>query len=364
MRDVTEKSSQGAVPVPAAVPVPVPVPEAVAIPSGQAGYLVQVAARAPSLHNTQPWRFKVRPDAIELYADYSRQLRIDPIGRELLISCGAALFGLRLAIRSLGRTPEVELFGEPALQPAEKARLRLLARVRLGAQAPMTAAERKMLEAVPHRHTHRGPFEPASLPAGLLTGLQQDATTEHAALAVIDLDHANRELAVLMAAASRDPGLDLALRAEEYEIQRWTRGASSQARDGVPAHAFPAQPAQSPGCHSPGWLPRRDFDLGRGLGLLAAGGPPAAATAVLVTAGDGEEDWLRAGQALNRLLLHAATQWVFARLQTQPLQAGTIRALIGTRLALPGVPQMLLQFGVARTAHATGRRPAADLTEA
>jgi nitroreductase len=355
---VTDKTSQGAVPVPDAVPMPVP--EAVAIPSGQAGYLVRVAARAPSLHNTQPWRFKVRPDAIELYADYSRQLSIDPIGRELLISCGAALYGLRLAVRSLGRTPEVELFGEPALQPAEKARLRLLARVRLGAPAPMTAAERKMLEAVPHRHTHRGPFEPASLPAGLLTGLQQDATTEDAALAVIDLDHAGRKLAGLMATASRGP----ASRAEIYEVQRWTRGASSQARDGVPAHAFPARSAQSPGCHSPGWLSQRDFDLGRGLGLLAAGGPPAAATAVLVTAGDGEEDWLHAGQALNRLLLHAATQWVFARLQSQPLQAGTIRALIGTRLALPGVPQMLLQFGVARTAHATGRRPAADLTEA
>jgi nitroreductase len=364
---VTDKTSQGAVPVPAAVPVPVP--ETVAISSGQAGYLVRVAARAPSLHNTQPWRFKVRPDAIELYADYSRRLRIDPIGRELLISCGAALYGLRLAVRSLGRTPEVELFGEPALQPAEKARLRLLARVRLGASAPMTPAERKMLEAVPHRHTHRGPFEPGSLPAGLLTGLQEDATTEDAALAVIDLDYAGRKLAALMALASRDPGLDPASRAEIYEIQRWTRGASSQARDGVPAHAFPAQPAQNAGCHSagsrsPGWLPQRDFDLGRGLGLLAAGGPSSAVTGVLVTAEDGEQDWLRAGQALNRLLLHAASQWVFARLQTQPLQAGTMRALIGSRLALPGVPQMLLEFGVARTTHPTGRRPAADLTEA
>ena len=127
----------------------------------------------------------------------------------------------------------------------------------------------------------------------------------------------------------------------------------------MPAHAFPAQPD----CN-PGRVPQRDFDLGRGLGLLTAGGPPAAVTAVLVTAGDGEEDWLRAGQALNRLLLHAASQWVFARLQTQPLQAGTIRDLIGTRLALPGVPQMMLQFGVARTAPATGRRPAADLSEA
>jgi hypothetical protein len=227
---------------------------------------------------------------------------------------------------------------------------------------------------VPHRHTHRGPFEPAPLPAGLLTGLQHDATTEGATLAVVDLDHAGRPLAAIIAASSRGQDPDPASRAEIHEIQRWTRDASSQARDGVPAHAFPAQPDPSPGRPSrgrprpgrlsAGWLPQRDFDLGRGLGLLAAGGPPAAVTGVLVTAGDGEEDWLRAGQALNRLLLHAASQWVFARLQTQPLQAGTIRDLIGTRLALPGVPQMLLQFGVARTAHPTGRRPTADLTGA
>ena len=354
---MTDKTSQGAAPA----PVKAQVPAAATIPSGQAGYLVRVAARAPSLHNTQPWRFKVRPDAIELYADYSRQLGTDPIGRELLISCGAALFGLRLAVRSLGRTPEVELFGEPARQPAEKAQLRLLARVRLGAPAAVTAAERKMLEAVPHRHTHRGPFEPVPLPAGLLTGLQRDASTEDATLAVIDPDQAGRKLAAILTAASQDQDLDPVSRAE---ILRWTRDDSGPARDGVPAHAFPAQPDRGPGSHGPGWLPQRDFDLGRGLGLLAAGGPPAAVTAVLVTAGDCEEDWLRAGQALDRLLLHAASQWVFARLQTQPLQAGTIRALIGSRLALPGVPQMLLQFGVARTARPTGRRPAVDLTEA
>ncbi len=142
---------------------------------------------------------------------------------------------------------------------------------------------------------------------------------------------------------------------------------SSQARDGVPAHAFPAMPGHEPGRPPSGYkrgrLPRRDFDLGRGLGLLPAGGPPAAVTAVLVTSGDGKRDWLRAGQALNRLLLRAASQWVFASLQTQPLEATATRALIGSRLARPGWPQMLLQFGVARTTHPTGRRPAAELIE-
>ncbi len=86
-------------------------------------------------------------------------------------------------------------------------------------------------------------------------------------------------------------------------------------------------------------------------------------TAVLVTSGDRDEDWLRAGQALHRLLLRAASQWVFGNLQTQPLNVVWVRALIRQQLALPGWPQMLLQLGVARTTLSTGRRPPAELID-
>jgi hypothetical protein len=142
------------------------------------------------------------------------------------------------------------------------------------------------------------------------------------------------------------------------EVRRWSRGAADPARDGIPAHALPAGTSRRSGR-----LPQRDFDLGRGLGLLGAGGPPPAVTAVLLTRGDGRADWLRAGQALHRLLAHAASDWVFASLHTQPLEAAAIRALIRDRLALPGAPQMLLQLGLAHTAHATARRPPDDLIE-
>ena len=84
-------------------------------------------------------------------------------------------------------------------------------------------------------------------------------------------------------------------------------------------------------------------------------------TAVLVTSGDGQEDWLHAGQALYRLLLRAASLWVFAALNTQPLEDVLTRTLIREGLELPGAPQMLLALGVSRTAHATARRPPADL---
>ena len=121
--------------------------------AGHARFLITAAARAPSVHNTQPWRFRVGPDVVELWTDPRRKLRADPSGREMLISCGAALFGLRLAVRSLGYVPVTELLPDPA-------RLRLVARVRTGAAAPANGLERQMLDAVPHRHTHRGPFAP------------------------------------------------------------------------------------------------------------------------------------------------------------------------------------------------------------
>jgi hypothetical protein len=318
--------------------------------AGQAGYLIGLAARAPSLHNTQPWRFKISQDALELYADTKRQLRVDPDGREMLISCGAALYGLRLAIRSLGRMPEVELLPDTAAAAGR----RPLAQVRLGPAAPVTAAERQMLKALPHRHSHRGSFEPGPLPAELLPRLQYDARAEGATLTVVDSEHAYQKLVVIVTASNQGQDHDPVSRAE---TRLWSRDFGSQARDGVPAHAFPAAPRREAGR-----LPQRDFDLGRGLGLLTAGGPAAPVTAVLVTPGDDEKDWLHAGQALNRLLLRAATQWVFADLNTQPLEDVATRTQIKDGLALPGSPQMLLALGICRTTHPTGRRPAAELT--
>jgi hypothetical protein len=266
----------------------------------------------------------------------------------MLISCGAALFGLRLAVCSLGHRPVVELLPDPA-------RLRLLARVGLGAPERMTAGERQMLDALPHRHTHRGAFAPGPLPTGLVPGLQHDALAEGAELVLVDKAIAYQKLADIADAAGRRQGLDPVARAE---VRRWSRAVADPAHDGVPAHAFPAGAGRQPGR-----LRQRDFDQGRRLGLLPADGPPPAATAVLITPGDGRADWLRAGQALHRVLAHAAASWVFASLYTQPLEADVIRALIKDRLALPGIPQMLLQLGRAHTTHATARRSPADLIE-
>jgi hypothetical protein len=119
------------------------------------------------------------------------------------------------------------------------------------------------------------------------------------------------------------------------------------------------------------WLPGaflcrylRAPDLGRGLARLPADGEPPAATAVLLTPGENWLEWLRAGQALHRLLLHAASERVFASLYTQPLELPVTRALIRDRLALSGNPQVLLQLGCASSTEPTARRPADELIDA
>jgi hypothetical protein len=88
------------------------------------------------------------------------------------------------------------------------------------------------------RHTHRGPFAPDPLPAGLLAGLQHDALAEGATLALVDRAVAYRQLADIVGATGSRQDLDPLAQAE---VRRWSRDADDPARDGVPARAFPAQ---------------------------------------------------------------------------------------------------------------------------
>ncbi|HUB42523.1 MAG TPA: hypothetical protein VMA72_27025 [Streptosporangiaceae bacterium] len=314
--------------------------------------VIAMAARAPSLHNTQPWQFRVHGDTIELLADPGRQLRqLDPDGRELMISCGAALFGLRLGLRSLGLLPVTELLPDPALPL-------LAGRVRVAGRAAMNKVEAELVAAVPHRHTHRGAFTPGEVAARLLDALVADAAAEGTELLLVDQsDPDDRtaltdQLAGLVAAAAVEQQSDPDVTAE---LQQWVRAPGSQARDGVPAWASGPRPDVPP---LPSRLPPRDFGQ---QGNDQPGGVPPSATAVLTTVRDTPTDWLRSGQALNRLLLRAATRWVFASLQSQPMESPQHRQELRNLLGLPGYPQLLLQFGRSNIAPATPRRPQGEL---
>ncbi len=144
----------------------------------QVGAVLLAATSAPSLYNSQPWRFRATTTAIELWADTTRAAPVcDPDRRELLMSCGAALMNLRLAIRLLGVHPAVSLLPDPG-------RPELLAVVRPQGRGVVTQIDRRLAGAMPRRHTNRRPFEPAPVPVTLLAALRQAAKVEQAWLVV------------------------------------------------------------------------------------------------------------------------------------------------------------------------------------
>lgn len=321
--------------------------------------VVAMAGRAPSVHNTQPWRFRACGNVVELYADENRQLRqIDPARREMLISCGAALFGLRLGLRKLGYLPHVEVLPDPA-------RPSLIARVWPGELAKLTSYESELLAALPHRHTHRGPFTPGDVPDRLVAGMRMDALAEGAELVLIEQPGQLADLVELVLAAAREQAADPEISAE---LRDWIHASGSQARDGIRAQAWVREFAGdvSRGRRvqkaDRGTVRLQQRDFGRP-GTENSGGCPPSVTAVLVTAADTPADWVHAGQALHRMLLQAATRWVFASLQSQPMESPAWRAEVRARLVLPGEPQLLLQFGRANTAAATARRPASEVLD-
>jgi hypothetical protein len=319
---------------------------------GEIAAVIEIAARAPSVHNTQPWKFRVAAGQLELLADTDRMLRaVDPDGRELMMSCGAALAGLRLGLRKLGLVPAVTVLPDP-LQPW------LVAQVWPDGYASATAAELELITAVPHRHTHRGPFVPGVVPPRLLGAMHDDAATEGCTLTLIETGGQLSTLSELTLAAAGEQQASAEIGAE---LRQWIRPTGSLARDGIPARARVGE-FGSPWPASAGtaatWLPPRDF--GRP-GVEEQDRMPPGVTAVLTTAGNAPADWVRAGQALNRMLLRAATRWIFARLQSQPLESAYYAHEVRTRLGLDGYPQMVLQLGRSNVSSATPRRPQAEL---
>jgi hypothetical protein len=310
--------------------------------------LVALAGRAPSLHNSQPWRFALDRGDLELRIDPERGLAVsDPRARELVLSCGAALFTLRLGLRGRSLDAHVDLVpaaGDPLL----------LARVRATRGAPPTAVELRMIAAVPHRHTHRHGFTRRPLPATLLTTLARDVRAERARLLLVDDERVRNRIThvALQAEDRRADDVD-----RQAELARWVT-VDADRRDGIPVRAVASGPwdASFP-------LPVSRFTTGTppagGRERIGAPGRLAAIT----TAHDEVADWVAAGQALQRLLLRAADVWVFAAYSTASLEHDGDRERIREALGTADHPQMLFELGCAPSAHSTPRLNPASLID-
>ncbi|WP_406164712.1 Acg family FMN-binding oxidoreductase [Streptomyces sp. NBC_00996] len=314
--------------------------------------LVHDATAAPSMHNAQPWRFRFSRDSSTFHvrSDLGRAMpHSDPDTRALHLGCGAALFNLRVAAVHAGWEPATHLLPDPA-DPE------LLATVRLTEPARPDSALASLYPAIYRRHTSRYPFAETEIPASVQAALADAARREGAQLIFPGAWHVQLLLDLVHDAEGRDavdPG-----RAED--LARWTRigtDIADTATDGVPEYAFGPSKRD-------GKAPVRDFAGRRRVaGRSAAIFEKSPHLALLGTTNDRPEDWLRAGQAMERVLLLATLEGLATSLTSHALEWTDLRWVARDPQSAIGYVSMVLRLGYGPEGPETSRRPVRDVLD-
>ncbi|MFI5614232.1 Acg family FMN-binding oxidoreductase [Amycolatopsis sp. NPDC051903] len=308
---------------------------------------VAMAVRAPSVHNSQPWRWAVGYRTLHLYADPARRLpQTDPDRRDLLISCGAALHHARIGFAALGWEADVHRLPNPA-EPDH------LAAIEFRRREP-TAGEVALAAAIPRRRTDRRRHSSWGVPRGYLEPIAEAVADEGVVLRVAE--GAERYyLATAIEEASQRHNADPAYR---LELAAWS--GRRAAPDGVPSRNTPLPDG------TPGTLPARPFadpELAEEPG--AATEDDETVLLVLSTASDDLMSRLRAGEATSAALLTATAFGLASCPLTEPLELPDVRRTVEQKVSAGSFPQMVLRVGWAPAnadpLPATPRRDLADV---
>ncbi|GIH19201.1 Acg family FMN-binding oxidoreductase [Rugosimonospora africana] len=303
-----------------------PITDALARAAATAGY-------APSIHNSQPWHWRVHDEVLDLYADHSRRLGItDPDGRLAVLSCGAALHHARTALSAQGWDARV-------IRLPEAAEADHLATITTAGRIPVTARALRRVQTIEIRHTDRRPVTATPVDGDRLSAVMAAVEREGARLHVVPAGRIV-ELASAVSFAQRTEAAEEAWRAE---LAYWT-GGTRPTGTGVPDAAIPDRPTQTT-------VASRDFGHAGAL-PVSAEHDTGATFAILYGEQDCATGWLRAGEALSDAWLTATE----LGLSVLPLSAAT--EVPATRLALRrlladlGEPYLVLRLGVADPDHA------------
>ncbi|AHH15610.1 hypothetical protein NONO_c08030 [Nocardia nova SH22a] len=289
---------------------------------------LQLAARAPSVHNTQPWQWEFDGTRLQLSSDSDRQLTVaDPSGRQEVISCGAMLHHSRIAFAAQGYPITVHY-------SPEESRHDLLAVAEFDTPRPPSNRERALAAAIRERRSDRLPMSPPDRPE--LIGQLAEVVTDPR----VHLDAIADEVRPRLAAASRQTAAMHQYDTPYQTELRWWTGSFDLA-EGIPPAALAT--AREAALVDVG----RDFPVPPGAPHRAEA-PDHATLVALSTAANSEPDWLATGEALSTTLLSATA----AGLATCPLTHITeipaaLRA-IGALLPDPDrIPQVLIRLGTA-----------------
>jgi len=305
------------------------------------------ATAAPSLHNSQPWRFHCTPHGIELHADHHQAVPVaDPDHRELTLACGAALLNLRIAIKAMGVFPDVR--GQP-----DRGRPTLLATVRAAGRRTATPIDHALAAAIPRRHTNRRPFTDIPVSTPLRHELKLAAEVENAWLAVVE----PAQLPLLRVLVRTAHHAQLADSEFMAEWAYWT-GRTDHAPDGVPARSSGPRPEPQDqwtvrdfsGEQARERVPGKDFESDP---LIA----------VIGSFHDGPAAWLQAGQAMQRVLLTATAAGLAASFVSQVVEVPATRRDLRTLIGGAVWPQTVLRIGYGSPVPATPRRDISEVVD-
>lgn len=306
-------------------------------------HALHAAVRAPSPHNSQPWRFLVRPDHVDLWLDRDRVLAAaDPSGREARIACGAALYNLVLDLAAAGHATSVDLVPDRSASD-------LLARVWLVGRRRRRTEEVTLASVIHHRTSNRRPFLDRPVSTVERTAMSRAAGVEGGFLKWLDGPGETSRFTGLLRRAEAAQAADPSFRAE---LRRWVSRPVERG-DGVPWEAAPMRPTQDD------VLALRDFHGDAAVERPFEHDPQ---IAILTSYGDTAVDHLRAGQALQHVLLVATLSGVSTSFITQPLEhpdsRDAVRELVGRHLH----PQVALRVGYGHPTPTTRRRAVADVS--
>ncbi|GAA3455131.1 Acg family FMN-binding oxidoreductase [Dactylosporangium matsuzakiense] len=283
------------------------------------------ALRAPSILNTQPWRWRLATTHGELWADRARQLPgLDPDGRLLLLSCGTALHHATAALRAAGYRAEIERRPDPA-------RPDLIARLRQG--SPIDPDD-ELYRAIYQRRTDRRPFADEPPAAAVVDELRAAAERHNVHLHVVPPDQLTALAAAVAhagAAEQTDPGMSA-------DVLTWTT-RSRDDRDGVTARSLtaPGRRSIAPRNLSPARPPSLEPGPGQDRGTVYA---------LLVTDADEPADWLTAGEALSDVWLTLTARGLAASPISEVIEVAPVRLALHRLLGGVGHPAIALRIGV------------------